>query len=293
VIVPVLEVGGSHLTAATVDLAVDLAVDLESSRVLRQRRWPLEPDISAAGFMAIMLEAAAWTDVPAGAHWGVAMPGPFDYDTGVGRYEGVGKFESLNGFDVRAAFTAGLANPPGRVVFLNDADSFGLGEYTAGAARGFHRAICLTLGTGVGSAFIKDGVPLSEGPGVPQDGEAHFILWGGAELEETVSRRAIRRVYFERTGQNLDVHEIAELARSGSGVAGEVLERAFQALGEAIAPCAENFGAEVIVLGGSITGSFDLIEAPFRKGLGRDLVLRRAVDPEHTSLIGTAVHASR
>jgi glucokinase len=205
----------------------------------------------------------------------------------------VGKFESLNGFDVRAAFTAGLTDSPGRVVFLNDADSFGLGECTVGAARGFHRAICLTLGTGVGSAFIKDGVPLSEGPGVPRDGEAHFIVWGGAELEETVSRRAIRRAYLERTGQNPDVHEIAELARAGSAVAGQVLERAFRALGEAMAPWAEDFGAEVIVLGGSITGSFDLIEPPLRKGLGRDLVLRRALDPEYASLIGTAVHASR
>ncbi len=285
-IVPVLEVGGSHLTAASVEL------EAGGARVIRQRRWHLEPDVRAADFVATMLEAAVWREGPAGSDWGSAMPGPFDYVAGIGRYEGVGKFESLNGFDVRAAFVAGLPNPPARVVFLNDADSFGLGECTVGAAQGFRRAICLTLGTGVGSAFVKDGVPLSEGPGVPRDGEAHFILWGGAELEETVSRRAIRRVYRERTGQDLDVHEIAELARNGSEVAGEVLERAFRALGEALAPYAEDFGAEVIVLGGSIAGSFDLIETPLRKGLARDVVLRRALDPEHAPLIGTAVHAS-
>ena len=210
-IVPVLEVGGSHVTAASVEL------EAGGARVIRQRRWHLEPDVRAADFVATMLEAGVWVDVPAGADGGIATPGPFDYVAGIGRYEGVGKFESLNGFDVRAAFVAGLPNPPARVVFLNDADSFGLGECTVGAAQGFRRAICLTLGTGVGSAFVKDGVPLSEGPGVPRDGEAHFILWGGAELEETVSRRAIRRVYRERTGQDLDVHEIAELARNRSG----------------------------------------------------------------------------
>jgi len=286
VIVPVLEIGGSHLMAAAVRM------DGPVPKVVRQRRWPVEPDTTADAFIATMLNAAAWLEVPGGVDWGVAIPGPFDYDAGVGRFEGVGKFEALNGFDVRAAFTAGLPEPPGQVVFLNDADSFGVGECAAGAGRGFRRVIGLTLGTGVGSAFVVDGVPLSEGPGVPPEGEAHFVLWGGAELEETMSRRAIRRAYRERTGQDLDVHEIAALARSAPGVAAEVLERAFRALGEAMAPYARDFDAEAMILGGSIAGSFDLIEAPLRKGLDRDLVLRQALDPEHAPLIGAAVHAS-
>ncbi|MBT0774066.1 ROK family protein [Kineosporia sp. J2-2] len=283
--VPVLEVGGSHLTAALVSL------DAALPSVTRMRRWHVEPDCSAASFVQTLLEGAAWLDVAPGTDWGIAMPGPFDYDAGIGRFEGVGKFEALNGFDVRAAFTAGLPAAPGRVVFLNDADAFGLGEYAAGAARGFRRAICLTLGTGVGSAFVADGVALSSGPGVPPDGEAHFIVWGGAELEETVSRRAIRRGYAELTGQHLDVHEIAALARAGDGVAAALLERTFRALGEALSPHVRDFGAEVLVLGGSIAGSFDLIEPPLRKGLARDVVLRVAADPEHAPLIGAAAHA--
>lgn len=282
-----LEVGGSHLTAALV------RADDPVPQVLRRRRWSLEPDVSANDFMATMLRAADWLAPVPGSAWGIAMPGPFDYDRGIGRFEGVGKFEALNGFDLRAAFTAGLTAVPGRIVFLNDADSFGLGEVVAGAARGFGRAICLTLGTGVGSAFVAEGVPQSGGPGVPRDGEAHFIVWNGTELEETVSRRAIRRAYREQTGVDLDVHEIAALARGAVGPAAVVLERAFRALGEAMAPYVRDFGAEVLVLGGSITGSFDLIEPPLRKGLDQDVVVRVAVDPEHAPLIGAAVHACR
>ncbi|GLY19296.1 ROK family protein [Kineosporia rhizophila] len=282
--VPVLEIGGSHLTAALVSPT--------GPEVLRLRRWHVEPDASAEDFMKVMLEGADWLAVEPGAAWGVAMPGPFDYRSGVGRFVGVGKFEALNGFDVGTAFTERAPARPGRVVFLNDADSFGLGEYTVGAAKGFRRAICLTLGTGVGSAFVADGVPLSSGPGVPPEGEAHFIVWGGQELEETVSRRAIRRAYREQTGADLDVHEIAELARSGSEVAGAVLEHAFQALGEAMSGYVRDFGAEVLVLGGSIAGSFDLIEPPLRKGLARDVVIRVAGDPENAPLIGAAVHAT-
>ncbi|GLY28331.1 ROK family protein [Kineosporia sp. NBRC 101731] len=282
--VPVLEIGGSHLTAAL--------VSLDDLRVVRSRRWDLEPDVSSAAFVSTMLEGAAWIEVPAGSTWGVAVPGPFEYDTGIGRYAGVGKFESLNGFDVRQALVTGLAQTPGRVVFLNDADSFGLGEYAAGAAKGFTRAVCLTLGTGVGSAFVADGLPMSAGPGVPPDGEAHFIVWGGAELEETVSRRAIRRAYAEKTGEHLDVHEIAALVRRGTSPAIELWNHTFRALGEALSPYVRDFGAEVLVLGGSVAGSFDLIEAPLRKGLARDVVLRAAVDTEHAPLIGAAVHAA-
>lgn len=282
--VPVLEVGGSHVTAAM--------VSLDGPTVLRQRRWHVEPDFPAADFMAVMLEGASWLGVPAGSRWGVAMPGPFDYQAGIGRFEGVGKFEALNGFDLRAALAEGLAARPEQIVFLNDADSFGLGECTIGAAKGFRRAICLTLGTGVGSAFVADGVPQFSGPGVPRDGEAHFIVWNGEELEETVSRRAIRRAYRNLSGTDLDVHQIAELARRGPGVAASVLEHAFQALGEAMSPYVRDFGAEVLVLGGSIAGSFDLIECPLRKGLARDVVLRVAAAPDDAPLVGAAVYAS-
>ncbi|GAB6898676.1 ROK family protein [Kineosporia succinea] len=276
----VLEVGGSHVTAA-------LVVDTE---VVRQRRWHLEPDTTAENFMATLGSAVAWLDVPPGTAWGIAMPGPFDYEAGIGRFENVGKFEALNGFDVRTA----LAGQQGitRAVFLNDADSFGLGEYAAGAAKGFSRAICLTLGTGVGSAFIADGVPMAQGPGVPPDGEAHFIVWNGLELEDTVSRRAIRRAHAERTGEHLDVHEIAARARTGDVVACEVWEYAFRALGEAMSPYVRDFGAEVLVLGGSIAGSFDLIEPPLRKGLARDVVLRVATDPDHAPLVGAAAYTT-
>jgi len=285
--IPVLEIGGSHLSAALVETTANPA------QVVRRRRWPLAPEVSAAGFMTVMHRAADWLAPGPGAHWGIAMPGPFDYDTGVGRFEGVGKFDDLNGFDVRSAFLAGLDQTPGRVVFLNDADSFGLGEFEAGAARGFRRAICLTLGTGVGSAFVRDGELCHHGPGVPPEGEAHFILWNGAELEEAMSRRAIRRAYRERTGADLDVHEIAALARSGPGVAAVVLDQAFRALGEALACYVGDFGAEVLVLGGSIAGSFDLIESPLRKGLAQDVVLRVAADSDHAPLIGAAVYACR
>ncbi|MFF1570529.1 ROK family protein [Streptomyces sp. NPDC058293] len=51
--------------------------------------------------------------------------------------------------------------------FPHDADAFGIGEYAAGAAAGHERALCVTLGSGIGSAFIDHGEPVNEGGLVP------------------------------------------------------------------------------------------------------------------------------
>ena len=90
---------------------------------------------------------------------------------------------------------AALRPSPSAVRFLNDADAFGVGEYAVGAARGHDRAVCITLGTGVGSAFLDRGRPVNSGPTVPPDGSIHLVVHDGRPIEETVSRRAIRTAY--------------------------------------------------------------------------------------------------
>ncbi|MET7543942.1 ROK family protein [Streptomyces sp. NPDC005507] len=60
-----------------------------------------------------------------------------------------------------------LTPEPGALRFPHDADAFGIGEYAAGAAAGHERALCVTLGSGIGSAFIDHGEPVNEGALVP------------------------------------------------------------------------------------------------------------------------------
>jgi glucokinase len=128
------------------------------------------------------------------------MPGPLDYAAGIGRFTGIGKFESLSGVDVGAGLLRRLAGRAERMCFLNDADAFALGEYRAGAAAGHERVLCLTLGTGVGSSFLRAGRPVHDGPGVPPDGHVHRLAVAGRPLEDTVSRRAMRAHYARLAG---------------------------------------------------------------------------------------------
>lgn len=288
--VPILEVGGTHVTAAWVDPS-DWAV-------LSSRRRKLDADAPASELVVELAAAAIGLQAPSGARWGIAMPGPFDYARGVAQYAGVGKFEHLYGIKLRDELTRALraqGTAPAVMTFLNDASAFLIGEWLVGAAKGHRRSMALTLGTGVGSAFLADGVIVDAGPEVPEQGEVHLLTREGSPLEDWVSRRAIRRRYAEATAARADGPDVAEIfarARAGELAAQQVLASAFRALGEVIAPWAKRFKAEVIVIGGSISQSFDLIESPLRTGLadnGVSLVPARWL--ETSSLIGTAYAA--
>lgn len=295
--IPVLELGGSHVTAALVDLP---AVTGDGARVRDVSRADLEPHWPGDRILGAMAAAAANLAVDGGELWGAAVPGPFDYQRGIALYAGgaVGKFAGLHGTDVRAALMASLPGRPVGVVFLNDAEAFGLGECTVGNGRGHRRVVCLTLGTGVGSAFLEDRQIVSSGAMVPPGGEVYRISYRGQPLEESISRRAIRRRFAELSGRDADVHEIAALARAGDRTADRLLRDVMVELGEAIGPWCESFGADALVVGGAITGSWDLIHDPIREGLAavRDalgaLPVKRATSGSDSQVVGTALAVS-
>ena len=192
--IPVLEIGGTHVTAVLV-AADPWELVRDTLRIA-----PLDADGTSEEILDELAAAANGVQVGRRAEWVVAVPGPFDYARGIGLFRDVGKFDGLYGVDVRQGLIGRIRPEPAEVRFLNDADAFGVGEYAVGAARGHDRALCITLGTGVGSAFLDRGRPVNSGPTVPQDGSIHLVVHNGRPLEETVSRRAIRVAYATATG---------------------------------------------------------------------------------------------
>jgi predicted NBD/HSP70 family sugar kinase len=103
---------------------------------------------------------------------------------------------------------------------------------------------------------------------VPPDGRVYRLEIDGAPLEDTVSRRAIRRAYARAGGPpGADVREIAERARAGEDIARDVVRAAMRALGAALAPGLRDFAADILVVGGSMAGSWDLFGPWFADGL--------------------------
>jgi glucokinase len=318
--VAVLEIGGTHVSAAWVDRDGWLVEELP--------RAGLDPAGDAEHLLAGLAAAGARLAAPAGTAWGVAMPGPFDYARGVARYTGVGKFEGLTGVDVRSALYERLPERPGSITFVNDASAFLIGEWLIGTARGATRSAAVTLGTGIGSAFLDRGRVVDSGPDVPPEGEVHLLFHDGLPLEDWVSRRALRHGYAARCGlgpddaagrglrpddaagrglrpddaartdqpDDIDVKEIAELARGGDPAASATFDAAFTVLGEVLGPWLERFGADQLVIGGSIAGAWDLIARPLRTGLSRYSECRYAIglaaEPVRSPLVGAAHVAS-
>ncbi|WP_146243970.1 ROK family protein [Curtobacterium sp. MCBD17_013] len=340
----VMDVGGSHVTAAVVTgpgatIAPDagpasgvatvtggvpgagferadvagIGADVRWA-VRASRTRPLDAGAPRDALLEVLVDAAREVAAEGAPAWTIAMPGPFDPVRGVGDFRGMGKFEALTGVDLRAALADRLGVPPTAVGFCNDAVAYGIGEWAAGAGERAARMVCLTLGTGVGSAFLDHGVHVDHGDLVPARGEAHTIRLDGRPLEETVSTAALRDAYARATGaagatgsagatdatgatqhgggaDAPSVREIADRARQGDIVAARVISTTMTALGRALGPWVRRFGASRTVIGGAMAGSWDLLEEPLATALadaGAVTELRQAQLGSDAPLIGAA-----
>lgn len=283
-VVPALEIGGTHVSAAL--LAPPWTLSGE-----RVHRSPVRADGTAAEIVGDLLRGAAALGPQPGARWGVAIPGPFDYATGIGRFTGVGKFDALRGIALGDVLARRL--DAADVVFLNDAHAFGIGEWQAGTARGHDRVLVLTLGTGVGSCFLDRGTPVEAGQDVPPEGRADLLTIDGAPLEDTVSRRAL--LARAAAGPEVDVRDLAERARAGDAATRALFTDAFAALGRAMAPWVLRFDASLVVVGGAIAASWDLVATPLRAGMtdGRAGSPVVPASSAHAGLVGAAWWAHR
>lgn len=283
-----MDIGGSHVTAALVDLR-DRAV-IQPSLVKRS----IDPDAPAAELLSAWacaaLQAAAQSPGGAVAHVGIGMPGPFEYAAGISRL--THKFAALFGLNVAAALHDRWAGSPltaAPIHFANDAAVWALGEAWGGSGRGFERVIGLTLGTGLGSGFNAFGKIVSSGPEVPPGGEVWNLPFHGGIYEDFVCGRAIVGAYATRVGgPALSAAEIARLALSGDPDALEVYRAMGARLAELMAPWVGSFHPGCLVVGGSIAHSWDLFQTALQAGLP-GLSCRVTTLFEASSLLGGAV----
>jgi glucokinase len=282
-LMPALEIGGTHVSAGVVD---DRSWSIRGE-VLRTE---IDSHADAAELLAVFAAAANRIEAPPGAIWGVAMPDPFDYARGVGRFHSVDKFESLDGVNLRTGLLERIFVPAADIRFVPDAEAFLLGEWAIRGAPSDQSWAAVTLGTGVGSGSLVNGRLVASGYGIPPGGRAHRLTVDGQPLEEVMSRRALMRAYRALTGRDgVDVREISALARGGDAAADSVLAAALGQLGAVLSTWLANF--DVVVVGGSMTKSWDVLGPPFVQALhshGATPVVVIAQDVEAAALVGAA-----
>ena len=286
-VVGALEIGGTHVSAALVSLD-ERAIDPAGVQ-----RDALAADGTGDELVRSIVTAARRLSRPDVTRWGIATPGPFDYARGVSRIRGVAKLDALYGADLRAELSAAVGVKPTAVSFINDASAFLIGEWWAGKAHGDGRSIGVTLGTGLGSAFMSRGQIVESDPDVPPEGRLDLIPFRGAPVENTLSSRGLRAAY---GADNPDVIEIARRARAGEARAADVMHRFGSALGEFLARWVERFAPRCVVLGGSIARSWDLWSEDFRAACVPVMDQTWFGVAEHLDeapLLGAAYHAAR
>ncbi len=259
-----LDIGGHHVAGALLNRQGH-GILVKSYRHSETRSGAASAELLDA-WANLITTIAPDTDQVTGV--GIAMPGPFDYRTGTAFFEGNGKFESLYGINVRDEVQRRL--PVSREIrFLNDATAFAVGCAAMGATGSCTRVLAITLGTGLGAAFLDSGIPvIEEEPGVvPPGGCLWNLPFKHGIADDYVSSRWLLTEGARQSGRPQEnVARMAADARQNE-VVREVFAEYGANLAAIVAPWARGFGAETIMLGGRIAGAFDLFAPTLRQGL--------------------------
>ncbi len=282
------DIGGTHITCA--------AVKIQEGELLTETlsRATYDHEASAETILQSWAKALNNTlskiDESQLAGIGFAIPGPFDYRNGVSEMEH--KFKSLFGLHIPTALNPLLTTKkelPMR--FLNDATSFAVGEAWVGEGQGFHKVVVITLGTGFGSAFTEDGVPVVSGDTVPKEGCLWHLPFKDGIADDYFSTRWFIGEYEKQTGQKIQgVKDLMDKTDTDAIAKGLFLQFG-QNLADCLAIPLQQFGAEVLIIGGNIAHALPLFGGAFRGGLEKAGVSVKVVvskHSEHAALIGSA-----
>jgi glucokinase len=284
------DIGGSHISCAV--------VDLEKKTILKETCSTQKVDNQASADdilknWTIALGTSLMNiDTEQLAGIGFAMPGPFDYEIGVALFERVAKYESLYGINVahRIADILSLGEEVS-VRFMNDASAFATGEAWVGKASNVDRTVCLTLGTGFGSAFVDTGVVVVERDDVPEFGCVWHLPFKDGIADDSFSTRWFIKRYFDLSNyQTTGVKEIADRIDIDPH-AKEVFKEYGQNMGEFLAPWLIKFGTQALVMGGNITGAYNLFGPYLENALKKENIniqIHISDQMENAAILGSA-----
>jgi len=234
-------------------------------------------DVLVEGFRLVEKEL----DEPAVAI-SFAFPGPADYAAGI--IGDLPNFPCFRGGVAMGPFLESVFDMP--VYINNDGNLFAFGEALAGALPAINRKledegssqryrnlIGVTLGTGFGGGVVLDGKLLLGDNGCGGDVWLMRNVFAPHKVvEESVSIRAVKRVYRELTSDDVaytpkDIYDIAKGRRRGDM---EAAREAFRRLGKAAADAlahALDIVDGLVVIGGGLSAASEFILPSLVKAL--------------------------
>jgi glucokinase len=266
-----IDLGGTMVRAGAIDSTANL---------LAQSEAPIEARLGAeAGLRRIIsLIARVIKDCSSAELYGIGIgaTGPVDRKTGA-----IQNPYTLPTWE-NVPIVTPLAEHFGVPVTLeNDADAAALGEYWAGAGKGVQRLYAVTVGTGIGTAFILHGQIYRGIDGTHPEGGHQIIdpsgpmcycgaygCWESLASGPAIASQARARLPdFPTSGlielaqgdlDRIDARMVAQAALAGDPLAQAVIERAARDFSLGLINVITLFTPEVIVLSGGVMRSIQL-----------------------------------
>jgi glucokinase-like ROK family protein len=239
-----------------------------------------------------------------GTLWGIGIgvPGPVEFQAG--RPISPPIMPGWDGYPIRERFAARYGAP---VWVDNDVNLLALGEWRSGVAAGHDDVVVIKIGTGIGAGIISSGrlhrgaqgsagdvghIQVTDDPAVVcRCGNVGCLeaLAGG----EAIGRAGAAAALDGRSGRlgtaldqrgTVSAEDVARAASSGDPVSVVLLQEAGRRVGSMLASVVNFFNPSLIVLGGGVANSPDLLlasirEAVYRRSLPlatRDLLIQRS-----------------
>ena len=203
---------------------------------------------------------------------GVSTPGPFDYANGISLMEH--KFEAIYRLPLKDKLIKILGeNIP--FWFCSDSNAFLMGAIRDTNYQE-HNCIGITIGTGLGFSATEKGKILTNPQGGPVDRLFCSPCRDGI-LEDYISGKGIVRLYRELGGSNTfaDAKAIGEACKVDP-IATQTYREAGVLLARGLMPMVEKYRAEVVLLGGQVSKSFELMEDGMKTILPNSILIEKA-----------------
>ncbi|MDT4947930.1 MAG: hypothetical protein QOJ37_525 [Pseudonocardiales bacterium] len=310
---------GRILVAELGATSVNVAITDLSGALLDRRDEEIDiasgPEACLSRVEALFDELAA--DGVGDSHlWGIGLgvPGPVEFATG--RPIAPPIMPGWDNYPVRDRFSERFQVP---VWVDNEVNVMALGELRAGLAVGERDFVYVKIGTGIGAGVISGGKLHRGAQGCAGDighvavveddrvicrcgntGCLEALAGGGAigrqgDLAAREGRSGYLAGVLERRGA-VRASDVAEAARHGDRVSFELLSSAGRLIGEVLAGFVNFFNPSLVLLGGGVTASGDLLlatirESVYRRSLPlatRDLRMSRSPLDDRAGMMGAS-----
>ena len=227
---------------------------------------------------------SVWPKEPVAAI-SVAAPGPVDPKTGI--VFSTPNIKEWANFPLAQKLNLRFGVP---VYLNNDAKMAAVGEWRYGAGQGHHDVLYLTISTGIGGGVILDDHLLLGQRGLATEVGHVTVLQNGpvcscgrhGHLEAVASGTAIAKYVGEKiaegrrsvlkSGATLTARAVAEAAKQGDELSKEAFARAGTFIGQATAGFLHIFNPSIVIFGGGVTRSGDLILDPIKESMHRNIM---------------------